>query len=128
MSSLASFDVEAAVVAYIAPELDGPVSVEAPNPRPATFTRVLRTGGTRIDLFRDRAQITVECWRPTTVEAAAAAGQARALIYGMQNTFQAGVWISQVRDVAGPANLPDNVSRAPRYTFTVMVFVRNTSP
>lgn len=119
-------DVEAVVVAALDPVLDGTVSVEVPNPRPDQLTRVMRTGGVRQGVVTDRAQVTVECWRPTTVAAAAAAQTARAYLHALQGTRHAGVWISRVVDVSGPQYLPDPLTDTPRYSLTVLVDVRGT--
>lgn len=120
-------DVEAVVVALLDAALDGAVSVEVPNPRPAQLTRVMRTGGVRQGVVTDRAQVTVECWRPTSVAAAAAAQAARAHLHAAQGTRSSGVWISRVVDVSGPQNLPDPLTDTPRYSLTVMVDVRGTA-
>lgn len=115
-------DVEATLIGAL--DVDAPVSVEVPNPRPERFVRIFRTGGTVPNPIMDRAQVTVECWASTTVQAAALAAQVRARLHALQGTASDGVWIARVAEMGGPQNLPDPTTDQPRYTFTVQADLR----
>ena len=125
-------DVEAALVGWLTAALPGygitaPVSTQVPNPRPAQFIRVLRTGGPEQNLVVDGAQVTVECWDNSAPAAAATARTVRAVLKSVKNvTTTSGDLLYGTEEFAGPALLPD-VSGQPRYSWTVQVHARGTA-
>lgn len=56
-----------------------PVSGRVPNPRPASFIRVSRAGGSRARSV-DHMLLLVECWAPTSVEAEVLAYRADSIL------------------------------------------------
>lgn len=105
-----------------------PVRSKAPNPRPASFVTVQRTGGPRKNLVTDNAQITVESWGATEEAAHDLAQLARAHIGGACGSVVNGVAVYQVTEQAGPGVLPDDLSDQPRYTQTFNIALRGASP
>jgi hypothetical protein len=101
-----------------------PVVSRIPNPRPAAFIRVQRTGGPEVMPMVDGAQVTVDCWAATDADAMDIAREARRLIKNMEGTVQSGESVHRVVEVGGPQDFPDPVSAAPRATFTVQVQIR----
>lgn len=100
------------------------VGTKVPNPRPDQFVRVKRTGGAMLNPVIDAAQVTIEAWALTDHEAADLAALARRLVEDMAGTVQSGESIHRVRELGGPADLPDPVSNMPRMTFTVQIQMR----
>ena len=117
-------DAEAVAVAHM-PDLGVSMSTKVPNPRPASFVRVTRTGGSRRDLVTDGAQLTFEAWAATDVEASDLAALARSYVYQLAED-QVGP-IRGARDVSAPVSFPDPESGSPRYQFTVVVDLRGSA-
>lgn len=122
-------DTVALAITHLNTNLTPPVSSRVPNPRPAEFVTVLRTGG---GVIADQpvvgtTQITVEAWAATNPAAAVLAELARAHLHNMAGTVVAGVAVYRVDDVGGPVDLPDPLSDQPRVTFTVLVSVRGVA-
>lgn len=118
-------DVEQLVIDGIAPELAArgwvvPVTTRTPNPRPAEYVRVIRTGGVRVNLVLERAQITVEAF----AEREARAERLAALVRGILPTLEAAY---DVDEFSAPGNLPDPTTAQHRYTATYGVLVRGAA-
>lgn len=115
-------DVEALVCTFLRKPLLGTIQIgiRAPNPRPAEFIRILRTGGPKETLVSEAAQITVEAWAQTEARASLLLSQCRALLNAADET------IYGVREFSGPANLPDPLSGQIRYTQSFQVRARGT--
>lgn len=105
-----------------------PVVPRIPTERPTRFVRVVRTGGPRLNLVADDAQITVESWGDSDEDAHDLAQQCRAIINAMPGTSVDGVAVYRVAEAAGPANLPDPDSAQSRYTQTFTVGLRGAAP
>lgn len=89
-----------------------PVVSEVPNPRPASFVEVNRTGGTlRAEGVVDGAFVTVDCWAVSKPSAMTLARQVRRMIH----------LLPAVDELAGPAQLtdPDSLSPFVRQSFQV---------
>lgn len=111
----APVNIEAAMVAYLAPVAGVPVSTRVPNPRPASFVRVSRIGG-GMGLVTGAPQVLVECWAATDTAAwALTVATSRALHLTVESTI-GGLWVSRV-DSTDPVNYPDVSSGSPRYQF-----------
>lgn len=118
---------EALLVSALSPLVGVPVSAEVPNPRPETFVRVERVGGTRRDVVTDLPMVVVECWAPTKEDAASLARATHAHVHALAQTEVDGSWIRAVADVGGPQSFPDPTSRSPRYQFTVQMQTRGVA-
>jgi hypothetical protein len=101
-----------------------PVYSRVPNPRPATFVRVIRTGGPRRNLVVDDAQITVEAWAATDEAAHDLAQLCRAILLASPGDSDL---IRDVGEVGGPGLQPDPDSNTPRYVFTHLVALRGSA-
>lgn len=104
-----------------------PAGTRVPNPRPATFLRLDRTGGPRQTLVSDAAQVTVESWAASEAAAHDLAQLARAVLHTLPGTVVDGVAVYRVDEVSGPANLPDPLSDQARYSQTFAVHVRGAT-
>jgi hypothetical protein len=100
------------------------VGVEVPTSRPDRFVRLRRTGGTKLNLVVDDAQVTVEAWGESPAVAHDLAQMCRALIHAADSEELGGVQVYRIAEVAGPADLPDPVSDQSRYSATYLVAVR----
>lgn len=118
-------DVEALLVSYLNGVLDEPVHTKVPSPRPATFVRIMRTGGTATGLVTDEALIAYEAWAATEPAAQELAQRVRAYIRAVD--VVAGVQFYGPINPTGPVNLPDPASGQARYTGLVSVGVRGTA-
>jgi hypothetical protein len=102
-----------------------PVSTRIPNPRPAKFVRLIRTGGTVGPvLVLDGPIVAIEAWAATESQAAALLQLTRGLIATLPGQDIGGVTFYRVTEVGGPGNLPDPVSDQARYTYTVSILLR----
>lgn len=117
-------DAEALAVAYLNPKVGVRVATKVPNPRPSSFIRVLRVGGTRQSLIVDSPMLVFECWAPDAIAASALANEARAHVFAMSQTLVDGSWVYRVADIAGPQSFPDPLTDTPRYQFTVQIHTR----
>ena len=104
-----------------------PVVSMVPNPRPAMFVRLFRTGGPRLNMVADDAQITVESWANEDTDAHDLAQAVRGLIYATRGTSTGGLSIYRVQEFAGPGWLPDSFSDQPRFTQTFSVAARGVA-
>lgn len=119
-------DTTAVVCTYLNGLLAQPVLTRIPDPRPATFVRVLRTGGPRRNLVTDQAQVTVESWAASDEEAHDLAQLARAHLHELPGQTVNDALVFRVDEVSGPADLPDPISEQPRYSQTFTVALRGT--
>jgi hypothetical protein len=123
-------DAVAAVRDYLNAQLptftdDAAVVQKIPNPRPTRLVKVNRTGGARLDLIRDQAQITVECWDVREDDAHDLAQVCRGLIHAMPGRYAA-VNVYRVQNL-GFTDLPDPDTASPRFTFTVLLDIRGAA-
>lgn len=115
-------DAEETVREYLLPLMPGVrIATRVPNPRPASWLRIMRTGGPRESRFVDRPQITLEGWGPDENTAGQLLEDARAWLNA------AGGRIFGVEEIGGPANLPDPTTAQIRYTMTLWVRIRGTA-
>lgn len=113
---------EKILVAELKARLALPVVTKVPNPRPPTFVRLKKVGGTRRDVVTDSPMVVVECWAPTSTEADDLSQLVRAHIFALAPDT-----VRKVREVAGPQDFPDPLSENPRYQFTVQIFTRGAA-
>ncbi|MFF2054115.1 hypothetical protein ACFVU2_21090 [Leifsonia sp. NPDC058194] len=114
-------DVEAMVVAFLDARVTQPVSTRIPNPRPATFVRAWRTGGSAVNRVLEQAQITVQGWASDDVSAGDLTRQCRGSLF---NDYTAMPLVKRVEEVAGLYYDPDPETGISRYSFTVSLMVR----
>jgi hypothetical protein len=124
-------DVEAAVIDYLKTQLAAFTTTAVvvnmiPKPRPHRMVKVNRTGGVRLDLVREQAQITYECWDTKPETAHDLAQVVRGLLWAMPDRYQA-VVTYKVTDLGGPSDLPDPDTALPRYTGTVLITTRGNA-
>lgn len=98
-----------------------------PNPRPDTFVTVTRGGGVVTSIVSDAPTLLFECWAKAPEDAHDLAQLCRGLIFALRGTSQSGVAIYRIEELAGPAELPDEVSNQSRYVFTHTVGMRGTA-
>jgi hypothetical protein len=104
---------------------DIPVVNRVPSPRPPTFVRVRRQGGTRATMVTENATLAVEAWAEDAPGADDLAQACRAVLFSMAGRKAAnGVPVYRVEDVGGPADVPDPLSDQPIAQFSVGVHVR----
>lgn len=104
--SLRPADVEAALIEYLAP-LGVNVGTTVPNPAPAGFIRVSRTGGGRPNVIEERPTMLFECWAADSVAAFDLASSCWELVAAAGGSFiAAGVWCDDP-DPSMPINFPD---------------------
>ena len=113
---------EKLLVATLKPILGMPVVTKVPNPRPGTFVRLKKVGGTRRDIVTDSPMVVVECWAPTGPEADDLSQLVRGHIFALAPDT-----VRKVREIAGPQDFPDPISEHPRYQFTVQLYTRGTA-
>jgi len=104
-----------------------PVRSRVPAARPARFVLVFRTGGPRVNVVTDAAQLTIEAWAASDVEAHDLAQAARAILNSLQGTVTGGVTVYGIAELAGPGYLPDPDSEQSRYTWSASVNVRGVA-
>lgn len=117
-------DVETLLVRVL-PDLVGvDVSTRVPDPRPDSFVRLKRVGGTAPNRITDSALVVVECWAADEIAAAYLARATRAHVHALAQTDHDGDYVRRVREVAGPQAFPDPSTEHPRYQFTVQIDTR----
>lgn len=113
-------DLEAAAIRWVSVSVDVPVATKVPHPRPDSFVRILLAGAERRQIVFVDAQLTVECWATSSVDAFRLASRVEGRL---------GEWPGQtgptIYDVGsdGLINFPDE-SMSPRYMFTANVVAR----
>ncbi|MFC9966336.1 hypothetical protein ACFVH4_19075 [Nocardia ignorata] len=130
MEAVAFPDIEAELVAWLAPKLAGlgseaVVATKVPNPRPAEGVRVARVGGIQVNVVTDEPRLVLECYAATTIAAAALARMVRALLTTAAGGVLSTAWCDRVRDL-GMTFLPDLEAGVPRYLITTELRVRGT--
>lgn len=98
-----------------------------PAPRPDVLVRVLRTGGPRLDMIRDAAQVTVDVWHPVEGSAIALADAIRSLTEALPRHPAAPFNAYRVQEFAGPVSQPDPDTVTPRYVLTAQIVTRGAS-
>lgn len=123
-------DIEDELKTVFADGLTVPAVTVVPNPRPATFVQVLRTGGPRMTFKSDGPILTVTAWAPTRSAAAQLLNEARSLLYTLRGellpTSERPVY--SVAELGGPVNDPDPVSKTPRMSIVVRLHVGGAAP
>jgi hypothetical protein len=114
-------DIEGVLVTHLKPLVGVSVSTRVPDPRPASFVRLRRVGGTRRDLVTDSALIVVECWAADSVAARDLGARTLAHVHEMPDVEVSGASIRRVVEVGGLQSFPDPVTDSPRYQFTVQI-------
>ena len=114
----------ALVIAYLKP-LVTPLEVhhDVPNTRPATFIRILRTGGPR-DGVLDLAQLTVESWAYAADTAETNAQIVRRHLNNLVGQVLSLHPVYKVIELSGPHELPDPLSDSRRVTWSAQVWIR----
>jgi len=108
-------DPEIQLIDHLAPLLDVPVLGGVPEPRPAKFVRVMRTGNKRLSVAHRQVQMTVECWDEAGDAAAARlADQVEELLSDWEE-----MPASEDGWVSGAVPEVDPDSGCPRYVLTV---------
>lgn len=110
--------VEQAFVSYLAPA-GFHVGTRVPNPRPAQFVKVTRTGGPAARMTISEPTLLVECWGATDALAWAVAAKVWPLCH-VPHAVQVSptVWASRIQ-ATEPVNFPDPTSGSSRYQFIV---------
>jgi len=120
-------DAEAAAVTFLRSKLGAladKVATKVPSTMPNKMVRVSLTGGTRVNVATDTAQLTVECWAPDEPTASNLARTAQAHMFSAAGTTAGGVFVRRVDSVGGVQFFPDPDTTKPRYQFTVRWHVR----
>lgn len=97
-----------------------------PNPRPARFVTVVRTGGFTRDRVVFNATHLFEAWGPDDDAASDLADQAYGLMHAITGRHH-DVTFYGVDEIGGPANLPDLESDQARFVFTLAIRARSTA-
>ena len=95
------------------------VSSIVPEPTPASFVTIERTGGYVADMI-DHPAIAVQCWAATDDEALDMATELRNRLL----TEQPPLGVSSIRIESGPYRFYDETTRCPRYQLTLDVTCR----
>lgn len=106
-------NVEAAIVRYLSARLGVPVSTNVPDPRPASFVTVERTGGDASYGVIDRPQVTLDMWAATDYEASELAYEVDGLMHRV--TSEPGFFRASRNSMY---HSPDIESGTPRYRAT----------
>lgn len=116
-------DAELVAVTYLRGRFgSAPVSTKVPNPRPATFVRLWRSGGVPRNRLVDYAQLTVECWGADKPTAMALARQAQTLLLNAASVD--GIALCRRVEAGSLYYDPDPASGQERYTFTAYLVLR----
>lgn len=124
---LVSPDIESAAVSYLRAKLGllaVKVATSVPSIMPATMVRVVLTGGDRLSVAADVAQLTVECWAPDGPTASNLARITQAHMFAASADEAGSVFIRKVESIGGVQSFPDPDTNKPRYIFTVRWFFR----
>lgn len=104
------------------------VDNRVPNPRPVRLVKVNRTGGYRLDLVRERVNLTVECWAPRSEQAHDLAQLCRGLLWVMPDRYTGcTTYLPPDPEVGGIVELPDPDTESPRFTFTLQLDFRGAA-
>lgn len=122
MAELSLPPLEQAVVAYLKSATGKPVVTRVPNPRPDSFVRIRRQGGTRVNLVQNAPNLLVEVWGSGNEETVKvhpwelAKQTWEALAQADEVDFPRGVDVMRV-SITELVDYPDEASGTPRYTF-----------
>lgn len=118
MSELTLANVESVVIKLLDADTEITVDVSSriPNPRPASFIRVTRTGGTEANMVQERAVLLVECWGGTQQQAWDLVAAAYRVLQGRDPLEFNGIELGS-RSCSSPVNYPDPSTTSPRYQF-----------
>jgi hypothetical protein len=97
------------------------VSNRVPNPRPASFVHVWRSGGSAANRALDRPLITLTAWAGTDTAAFDAVSACRQVLHDSASELPL---LRGLEELSGPYRDPDPDSGSPRYSMTVRLFVR----
>lgn len=114
-------DIEGLLVSYLRAGLDVPVSTKVPNPRPAAFVRVMRTGGPVSQRVLDLPQVSVTAWAASSVSAERLADQVRSLLLDGASRSTAGLHRVRVESFYYD---PDPDTGSDRYSLLVTATAR----
>jgi len=103
------------------PLLNVQVVADIPDTRPDEFVRVIRTGGPLETIRSEAAIFAIEAWAQTKDRAVVLINQARAILNRAEGP------VFGVREISGPAYLPDPISFQIRYTITIQARTRGVS-
>ena len=120
-------DAEAAAVTFLRSKLGAladKVATKVPATMPNKMVRVSLTGGARVNIASDTAQLTIECWAPDDPTASNLARTTQALMFSAAWATAGGVFVRRVDSVGGVQFFPDPDTAKPRYQFTVRWHVR----
>lgn len=123
-------DAVALVIEYLNASLvaygeTAPVHKNVPNPRPAKFVQVFRTGGPRSNLVVDGAQLTISVWADTDAAASDLAEVVRAVLNAVRSQIIGQSVFYKVNELGGPVDLPDPQSNQSRMTWSVIALLRS---
>lgn len=123
MSELLTVEnVEGAIVGILSPLIGVGVATRVPNPRPTSFVRVQRIGGSQLNMVQERPLILVECWGANDTQAWDLAATTYQALQGRDPLEYNGIELSQ-RSVSSPINYPDPSTTSPRYQFQLSTTV-----
>lgn len=124
-------DAEAAAVSFLREKLGtlaDRVSTKVPATMPDRMVKVSLTGGGRVGVASDTAQLTVECWGVDEPTTSGLARTAQAHMFSAAWTSAGGVFVRRVDSVGGVQFFPDPDTTKPRYQFTVRWHVKPAKP
>lgn len=114
-------DSEAMVVTFLRSHVTVPVSTKVPNPRPDSFVRVWRNGGSASNRVLESPQFTVDAYGLSTVQASSLAADCR---HAFLNNYTEMPLVRGVRETVGPYSVPDTDADGERYRFSIQMQVR----
>lgn len=120
---------EVAIIAWLPGALEDAFGIvadaglERAQDSSATFVRVSRSGGVRVNLAVDSPVMTFECWAPTLTEAHDLAYATRAVIQQLWGTRIGPAVVSWSSEVGGPVEFPHPSITLPRYQHTQQLTV-----
>jgi hypothetical protein len=116
-------DIEGALVGFLK-NVNIAASTKVPNPRPAEFVTLRRTGGVRVGPVTDTPLVDFEAYAANDLKAQQLGERVRGLI-SERTGIAANVY--RVGEVGGLANLPDPDTTGSRYVFKAEFRVRGSN-
>lgn len=114
-------DSEAMVVTFLRSHVTVPVSTKVPSPRPDTFVRIWRNGGSASNRVLESPQFTVDCYGLSTVQASELAADCREAFLHKSSEM---TLVRGVTETVGPYSVPDTAAEQERYRFSIQLRVR----
>lgn len=114
-------DVEAMVIAFLRDRVTVPVSTRIPNPRPTSFVRAWRNGGSATNRVLEAPQITIDAYGLSTVDASDLANACR---HALLHEYTSMPLVRGVTESVGPYSVPDTGAGVERYRFSMILRVR----